>query len=261
MNTNQMLEVKIEGYGNIVIGHKTKLAKANDVINVGNRYRVHNGIKPIENLQSYFRKESTWRTIIAIHNLLEKEKVDSAMHYLQLLDIQETMATLPRVENRNWIDYVKVLKSQQFSHIFKSQNGGKVENRGYWVNLYLMLDIAMMINEEFKVKLIHIFLTDKLLELRDNGGDSFKKLNKAIDTLPDRTPELKPKGNKGCYINVAKMLRTKLEILDTTGYNGEDISAFINKKRLEYEDKLVSFIDMGFIISYQQLKLAIGKMV
>jgi len=264
MKTNQTMFVKIKGFGNIVIGHKNKLAKVSDVLAVGNSYRASIGEKPITSLQSYFRKPSTWRTIIAIHNkMVEKvssygsylenidKKVSSAMHYL---DIETTMKSLPRVKDRNWIDYKTILKSKQFNHIIKVQHGGKVENRGYYVNLWLMIDIAMMMNEEFKVELIDIFIENKILEYRDAGGDNFKKLNRAIDTLPDRQPHLKPKGNKGVYINIAKLIRDKLNILESRGYNQEEHNAKVQELRDKIEDTAVNLIKMKMISSYPQLK-------
>ncbi|MBE9563588.1 MAG: hypothetical protein IMF12_12090 [Proteobacteria bacterium] len=55
------------------------------------------------------------------------------------------------------------------------------------------------------------------MSLRDVGGDYYKELNIAINTLPDR----KYKNNHGIYIQIAKQFREKLEILDTKGYNKE----------------------------------------
>lgn len=103
------------------------------------------------------------------------------------------MESLPRVEGRYWIDYRKVLKTKQFEHIIKVQHGGKVENIGYYVHMYLMIDIVIMMNEKFKVELIDVFVTQNILQSRDDGGEQFKLLNISIDTLANRTPELKPK--------------------------------------------------------------------
>ena len=279
MKTNQTMFVKIKGFGNIVIGHKNKLAKVSDVLAVGNSYRATIGEKPIISLVSYFRKPSTWRTIIAIHNKMV-EKSNSSQDYLEninkkvsssqsslgnkgkkancyhsTLDIEATMKSLPRNKgNSKEIDYNAILKSKQFDHIIKSQKGGKVENRGYYVNLWLMIDIAMMMNEEFKVELIDIFIENKILEHRDAGGDNFKKLNRAIDTLPDRQPHLKPKGNKGVYINIAKLIRDKLNILESRGYNQEEHNAKVQELRDKIEDTAVNLIKMKMISSYPQLK-------
>jgi len=292
MKTNQLMTIKIGTFGNIVIGHKKKLVRVNDILAIGNNYRASQGIKPITSLQSYFRKPTTWRTIIAIHNKMverlergkksnscdnylkkegknpssyrnylkkEGKNANSAMHYL---DLKSTMESLPRVKStsRDMIDYQEILKTKQFNHIIKVQRGGKVENRGYYINLELMIDVAMMMNEAFKVELIDIFIEGKILEHRDNGGEAFKKLNKAIDTLPDRQPHLKPKGNKGVYINVAKMIREKLSIIDTKGYNEDEHNKIVQEKREEYINKLVMLIEMGFVTSYPQLKETIKKL-
>ena len=258
---NQTMLVKIKGFGNIVIGHKNKLAKVSDVLAVGNSYRASIGEKPITSLQSYFRKPSTWRTIIAIHNkMVEKvgsygsylenidKKVSSAMHYL---DIETTMKSLPRVKDRNWIDYKTILKSKQFNHIIKVQHGGKVENRGYYVNLWLMIDIAMMMNEEFKVELIDIFIENKILEYRDGGGEAYKKLNILIDKTLTNAPKAPWR-----YIYIANLTK---EVIGENkplpkGYNQEEHDAIIQKRREKIIDTSCTMIKMNIVKTYQQLE-------
>ena len=101
--------------------------------------------------------------------------------------------------------------------------------------------------------------TNQKLEHRDDDVEAFTFLNKAIDTLPDRTPTLKPKGNKSCYINVAKMLNNKLDLYGK-GYNGTDANTLIQAKKEQYENNLVFAIRIGLITSYTELKSAIEKL-
>ena len=161
-------------------------------------------------------------------------------------------------DNKGRIQYSKLIK--EFPTLIKSVRGGKVENRGHYMDLYLLLKIASMLDKQLEVQIYEVFIEGKILEHRDAGGEAFKRLNRAIDTLPDRQPHLKPKGNKGCYIRVANMIRDKLDILDTSGYNEDEHDNFIQEKREEMIDKLVSFIEIGFITSFEQLKATIEKL-
>jgi hypothetical protein len=86
----------------------------------------------------------------------------------------------------------------------------------------------MYLSPKLELEVIDVFLGSKILHFRDIGGDNFKELNNYIDTLPDRVD----KNNKGVYIQIALLLRNKLEILETKGYNEEEHNAFIQKKEV-----------------------------
>ena len=73
-----------------------------------------------------------------------------------------------------------------FSTVAKIQNRGAFQNRGTWLNLYLLLDLAEWLDIDLWYEVKKTFVEGKILEYRDNGGEAFKALNDAIDTLPDR---------------------------------------------------------------------------
>jgi len=67
--------------------------------------------------------------------------------------------------------------------------------------LPVALKISSLMSAEFEAVIYRVFIEGQLLKLRDDGGNNFKKLNRAIDLyLPER--ELKS-GNRGCYINLS----------------------------------------------------------
>ena len=268
MKTNQIMKIQIGDEGVLTVGHKEQLFKVREILEIGNKYINHNignsAMWDKNSVQNYLRSESTWRTIIEIHNnqVRNDKKVSSYDNYL-LLDTMETMRELPRVKtNQRMIDYVKVLKTKQFAHIVRTQHGGKVENRGTYVNLYLAIDLAMKMNERFKVEIINVFIKGKILEYRDSGGDAFKELNKAIDTLPDRIKKAKKrnipiaKNNKRVYIEVSKQVRKLLDIYDEEvwGYNDKEHTGEILSHRAELLKFLVNGIKHKMIVSYPQLK-------
>jgi len=308
LKTDMQMNVNVGSFGSIVIGHKTQLVKVNDVLAIGNSYRISQGIKPITSLQSYFRKPSTWRTIIAIHNKLirvenEKNRIvgnshisksntlsydfddkiaDSAMHYLRndekivsssrhYLDLQATMENLPRVQTttRDWIDYVAIAKSKQFNHILKVQHGGKLENRGYYVNLELMMDIAMMMNEAFKVDIIHAFIDSHIIEKRELGGVYFKELNDEIANLKDVQKQNKKSRNYGYnFSEPAKLIKhslfTELEIDLCDGvqiWNTDYATSEHHEKRTQIISNLVMMMKIGAISNHKQLMKTLTKLL
>ncbi len=50
---------------------------------------------------------------------------------------------------------------------------------GTWAHPYIMIDMAMWLNPDFKVDAIE-FLSDNLIKNRDNSGESYKLMSKAL---------------------------------------------------------------------------------
>jgi len=267
------MKVQLGNYGTVRIGHLDRMGSANEILAIGNQIREEKGLKP-KKLDTYLRRKETWEKIIKLYNVSLEDKnffVNSLKTFSANAEklLYTTLEDLPK-ESQGRIKYSEVLRNQQLNHIVKIQNRGKLANRGTWFELVLLLDFATWLDVDLWYEVYSTFVSKELLVKRDEGGVSFKKLNNAIDTLPDRTKELKPKGNKGVYINVAKLVRDTLfpyeDILKFNEFRKRDkklviwnsplATAEIQAKRGEIEDKLVSFIEMGFITSYPQLKHA-----
>jgi len=265
MKTNQTMCVRLGNYGTVTIGHLTRMGSADEILAIGNQIREEKGLKP-KKLDTYLRRKETWEKIIKLYNVSVEDDsknflVNSPKSFSANAEklLYTTLDDLPQ-DTQGRIKYTEVLKTQQLNHIIKIQNRGKLQNRGTWFEVTLLLDLATWLDVDLWYEVYSTFIEGKILEYRDAGGEAFKKLNKAIDTLPDRQPHLKPKGNKGVYINVAKMIRKKLDIFDTKGYNEDEHDKIIQEKREEYINKLISFIEIGFITSYPQLKETIKKL-
>ncbi len=120
------------------------------------------------------------------------------------------------------IQYTELMK--KFPHLIKSKRG---KNGGTWAELYILLKIASMLDKDLEVEIYRVFIEEKILYFRDEGGYSFKELNKAIDKyLPSPTGN-----NTGRYITIAKIIREKLDITDTKDYNEKEHHAQIQEKR------------------------------
>jgi len=268
MKTNQTMCVKINQDLTIRIGHLTKMGRVDEIITYGNLLRELRGLRPIK-IEDILKTRDFWEFVIAMNTALENEKLkkskgqncpfensDNPNVENSTFDFYSDYSKLEQyIDNKGRVKYSQLIK--QFPTLIKSVRGGKVENRGHYMHLNLLLKIATILDKDLEAQIYMIFIEGKILEHRDAG---VKRLNKAIDTLPDRQPHLKPKGNKGVYINVAKMIREKLSIIDTKGYNEDEHDKVIQEKREEYINKLVSFIEIGFITSYPQLKETIKKL-
>ena len=242
MVTNQMMSVQIGKDHTVKIGHLTQMGKLNDILEVGNSYRKSKGLREVE-LREWLNKESTWEFIIEVER-----------KYGTKFQTPDSGVCLSDYKNRHSkLDYSKLIK--EFS-VIKSQRGGKPENRGVWSNLFILLDLASYLSPILKLEMYEIFITHKLLEWRDIGGDNFKEFNKVIDTLPDRVG----KNNRSKYIEMSKVFRKKLDILDTKGYNEKEHNALIQQKRAEWLDKLTFSINLGFVQNYEQLKNTVEKL-
>lgn len=251
MKTNQLMGVNLGKFGVVHVWHKDMMGKLEDVAILANNANIMNGEKPFnvkKKVRDFLENINTWNFIIEV-NRKRYENIDA----IAFSTNREILDQLPRMSNGK-IKYSEVFKQKLFNNVIRNQTRGKKEKQGVWANLYILLDFATQLNVKLKYEMYRVFIEEKILQHRDNGGDSFKKLNRAIDTLPDRQPHLKPKGNKGVYINIAKLIRDKLNILESRGYNQEEHNAKVQESRDKIEDTAVNLIKMKMISSYPQLK-------
>jgi hypothetical protein len=242
MKTNQNMTIQIGKNYTVKIGHLSQMGKLNDVFAVGNKYRKHNGLREIE-IYEWLRKENTWEFIIEVER-----------KYGTFFQTADSAVCLSDFKNSSGkIDFADLIK--KFS-VIKSQRGGKPENRGYWANLYVLLKASAFLSTKLELEIYEIFINQKILFWRDLGGDNFKEFNKIVDTLPDRIG----KNNTGVYVSVAKMIRAKLEILDTKGYNEKEHNSLVQINRAKWLENLSFVIENGFINSYEELKETFQKL-
>lgn len=141
------------------------------------------------------------------------------------------------------------------NEIVFSKGRGKASRT--YAQLHFLIYATEKLSPTFHFHVIDIFLSKHLLKLRDDGENVFKALNLAIDQwLPDR----KDKNNRGCYIQMAMLLRAKIfpEIKDfKTGINIWNTELATHEKqylREDYEDKLVAFLRAELIRDWGHLK-------
>ena len=278
LKTNMMMSVRLGSFGKIDIGHKTKLGNALEILEIGNQIREEKGLGK-KTLHTYLRSKDTWEKIIKIYNEEvakkdfrhlpknsnevnsdEKDFSQLAKNFYPLSFV--TLEDLPKGK-RNQIDYPELMKAGSiFSTVAKVQNRGAFQNRGTWLNLYLLLDLAEWLDIDLWYEVKKTFVEGKILEYRDNGGEAFKALNNAIDTLPDRLEKAKKrnisivKNNKHVYRHISDEVQKALGTYDngSHGYNEEEHSSEVQKNRATLLDFLTNGIRFKMITSYPQLK-------
>jgi len=270
LNTNQMMKVRIGSCGTIEIGHKTEMGKVSQVIEMGNAVREKKGLRPLESQEILGRRE-LWEFVIArntqqfkydrnpestasqksgelldfktslrMEQFSDFDKESNTVSYSNFGELEKYKDLLGRIQ------YSELMK--KFPHLIKSKRG---RNGGTWAELYILLKIASMLDKDLEVAIYDVFIKSQILQHRDNGGDNFKKLNIAIDKyIPSES------GNsQGRFIQISKLLRKKLEITSTKGYNEEEHNSNIQKQRDDIEKNLIFSLESKLVTSYEQLKI------
>ncbi len=162
MKTDQKMVVQL-GNATVKIHHKTMMGSLNDILTIGNSYRLAKGLRELE-LKEYLYRESTWELIEATENKINENSLNG--ENLTIIDFDKYRRT------NGQIDYPKLMKN--FS-VIKTKRG---KGGGTWGHLYIMLDLATQLDANFKVLVFETFIKSKILEWRDLGGDNYILLNK-----------------------------------------------------------------------------------
>ena len=147
----------------------------------------------------------------------------------------ERVSNKHRVENglsiQKATDYFRSPKSKEFiSELIETvgdiQTGGKGRGNEKWVHPYLFIDIALWYSPSLKVK-VYQWIYDNLTVFRDNSGESFKVMSKALIENCDL------KGNASIYI--PKVARA---IYKAVGVSGNDKWEKATESQLHLRDKI-----------------------
>ena len=257
MVTNQMMNVQIGNFGTLQIGHKDLMGKASQVIEMGNRNRKAKNLEEIP-LKEILRKQYFWEFVISRKTQIKRKiKCGDSPHFqntetTDILKIQSDYTDLKQYKTEEGkIQYGELMK--KFQNLIRSKRG---RNGGTWAELYILLKIASILDKDLEVEIYRVFIEENLLTLRDIGGDNFNILNDAINKLL----ELVGLNNMNKHIEVALIIRDKLKILDSRGYNQKEHNYLIQKYRGEYQSSLADMIKVGFIKDFEQLKEVLLKL-
>lgn len=225
MKTNQTMMVRIGDYTQ-PIEHLTMMGNLNSLWLHGNGIRAKKGLSPL--MMNHWMVSSQTRELV---EAIEKRYFTNFVEY--------EIAANGTTKYKGKLNSIRT----------KMGKGG-----GTFVHLMLMLDAAAWLDADFKVEMYDTFINNKILQWRDDSGEEFKNLNVAIDAyLPDRIG----KDNKGCYIQTAKLLKTKIapdgDSWNMATYNQLEL-------RSKIETKLVDILKIGLVRDWNHFKEVIEKL-
>jgi hypothetical protein len=222
MKTNQTMLLQFDDK-TLAVEHKTKMGSLTELWAIGNSIRSEKGL-PELNMSNYLH---SWETLELVH-AIEKSQGFKSLESSYLKNsagmISESIKT----------DLIRTKRGRY---------GG-----GTWAHLYILLDAASKMNADFKVRMYDILVEGKLLEWRDDSGDSFKALNVVLDLTV-----VKETGNRPetwVYQTVAKAIKDNVK---PTGGDWNTATYDELKRRTTIENQLMTILKLGFIKSFEQL--------
>ena len=153
-------------------------------------------------------------------------------------------------------EFIRIICEEQACHpdsVITRTGRGKSSRTD--ASLHLLIYAAEYLSTRFHYQVIDTFITGRLLQLRNDGGDEFGMLNRAIDRcLPGREGKA---NNQGCYINIAKIIRRRCNLVKPE--NNETWNQSIANKdaqlaRYEMQHKLVNLLELGLVRDWEHLK-------
>ena len=207
----------------LAVEHKTKMGSLTELWAIGNSIRESKGL-PAMNMANYLQSPETLELVQAIER---KYGVESKC-----------------VESRELKKDGRVDTIQ--SSLIRTKRGRY--GGGTWAHLYILLDAASRMDADFKVKMYDILVEGKLLEWRDDSGDSFKALNVVLDLTV-----VKETGNRPelwVYQTVAKAIKDNV---NPTGGDWNTATYNELKRRTEIENQLMTILKLGLIKDFERL--------
>jgi hypothetical protein len=219
MKTNQTMLLQFDNK-TLAVEHKTKMGSLTELWAIGNSIRESKGLSPMD-MSNYLRSPETLELVQAIERKQGFKSVEST--HLK----NGTVSTIQ-------------------SHLIQTKRGRY--GGGTWAHLYILLDAASHMDADFKVRMYDILVEGKLLEWRDDSGDSFKALNVVLDLTV-----VKETGNRPetwVYQTVAKAIKDNVK---PTGGDWNTATYDELKRRTTIENQLMTILKLGFIKSFEQL--------
>ncbi len=94
MKTDQKMVVQL-GNATVKIHHKTMMGSLNDILAIGNSYRLAKGLRELE-LKEYLYRESTWELIEATENKINENSLNG--ENLTIIDFDKYRRTNGQID-------------------------------------------------------------------------------------------------------------------------------------------------------------------
>lgn len=226
MKTNQTMLIAFDNKV-LSVEHKTKMGSLTELWAIGNSIRKEKGLTELD-MSHYLRSTETIEYVQAIEK-------DMNFKSAQIADLKSGES----IANKTPIIVTK-----------RGRYGG-----GTWANIYILLDAAARMDADFKLKMMKILVEGKLLEWRDDSGDSFKALNIALDNMVERLTGKRP--SVALYQRVASYIKDKI---NPTGDNWNTATHEELKQRDKIESRLITILELDLVSSEADIIRVIYEM-
>ncbi len=185
-------------------------------------------------------------------------KIEHITKYGSLTDLFNIGNSLRLQENKKIASLNKFLENESTKEYIKASSDvwgfdpckayiikGKGRTSGTYAHLSLLIYAAEYLSTKFHAMVIKEFITNRILEYRDESGDLYKLVNVSIDNY------LNVKGDKTqSYIDAAYAIKCKIKP-DGNSWNTATSSQL--RQRLEIESKLYDMMRLGMIRNVDHL--------
>jgi len=155
--------------------------------------------------------------------------------------------------NKSTNEFIKSLESEED---FKDGNSPYLKSRGKyggtWMHPYLFIDFAMWLNPSFKLKVIK-FVYDKLIEYRNEAGDTYIKMCEALASISK-------KGDTSKNITkIAKAINIVVFGKHQSDARNKQASEESMKEIISLQKQIINLIDFGYMKTYEQARIYLVK--
>lgn len=214
---NTQLKISI-GNGIVAVEYKTGMVSVDDLVTVGNEFRVKNGLQPI--YKANILKSAELASFVKVI----KADVDNGCY--PYFDLDDN-------------DLIKVK--------------GRTKAAVTTAFLPIALKIASMIDPSFEAYVFRVFIEGKMLQVRDGGGEVYKRLNLLINEAMKKLEGRE--AHKGHYIVIAKTLNKKVfEDIESEDWNNALVTVQHHEKRLSIENDMLAVLKLGLVKDWEHLK-------
>ena len=229
MKTNQTMILQFSDK-TLAVEHKTKMGSLTELWAIGNSIREAKGLTQLD-MSNYLRSQETLELVQAIER---KEGIKS----VESTDLKNSSGLLS-----------SVIKSELITTKRGRYTGGT------WAHLYILLDAASRMDADFKVQMFDILIEGKLLEWRDDSGDSFKAMNIMLDAVVIKKSGMSPDPKN--YIALAQAIKSNV---NPTGGDWNTANYDELKRRTKIEESLMTTMKLGLVRDFAHLLQIAGEL-
>lgn len=152
------------------------------------------------------------------------------------------------LSNKSTKEYIKALMNEpEFADGQKPYQAVRGKHGGTFMSPLMFIDFCMWLSPEFKITVLK-FVSDQMIEYRNEAGDAYKRLSKAVNTLQSR-------------IDIKSRMKWTSEALNiltfgqhSQGERNQHGTVEEMKNLLNRETIITTLIEDGFIKSFEQLQ-------